>query len=162
VEAKFSERAGIITAAEMQAGQINHALFVVASGSAAGTSGAVYPGYNNPSYASNDRVRMGTRFWLDMSDAAIDATSAPRWEKIIAHAAHQYGIYVGDKGGAGFSFMLESSTPYNAAKVANPWDTYWPSQGVRNSGQYGYAASFTSRAIWSNLKAIAPPSPQIP
>lgn len=161
VEAKFSERAGMILASEMAAGQINHALFVVASGAAAGDSGAVYPGFSGPSgYKTNDRVRMGTRFWLNMSDAAIDATSAPRWEKIIAHAAHQYGIYVGDKGGAGFSFMLESSTPYNAAGVTNPWDSIMAGFGVRNSGQYGYGASFTSHAIWDNLVAIqGPPGP---
>jgi hypothetical protein len=157
VEAKFGLRAGLITAAEMKAGQINHALFVVASGAAAGTSGGTYPGYNTP-YQGTDRVRMGTRFWLAMTPAQIDATSAPAWEKTIAKAAATYGIYVGDKGGAGFSFMLESATPFNAAGVANPWDSYWPAQGVRNTGTYGYAASFTSRAIWSNLRAIAPPS----
>lgn len=158
VEAKFGERAGLIQADEMKAGVINHALFVVASGSAAGTSGAVYPGYNSPTYATPDRVRMGQRFWLDMSDAAIDATTAPAWEKTIAHAAHQYGIYVGDKGGNGFGFMLESSTPDTSAGVPNRWDSFWPAQGVRKDSTWGYNATFTSTAIWSHLKAIAPPA----
>ncbi len=162
VEAKYGLRAGIITAEEMQAGQIDHALFVVVQNAAAGTSGGTYPGYNTP-YQGNDRVRMGTRFWLDMSDAEIDASGAPAWEKMIAHAAHQYGIYVGDKGGAGFSFMLESSTPYNRAGVTNPWASFWASQGVRRDSSWGYVGRFSGRINWKgNLKVIAPPSPQIP
>jgi hypothetical protein len=156
-EAKFGLRAGIIQESELASGDIPHALFVVASGAAAGSSGGTYPGYNTP-YQGTDRVRMGTRFWLDMTPAQIDATSAPAWEKTIAKAAATYGIYVGDKGGSGFSFMLESSTPYNAAGTTNPWDAYFASIGVKNSGQYGYGLTFRTSAIWSHLVAIAPPA----
>jgi hypothetical protein len=155
-EAKFGLGAGIISAAELQSGRIDHALFVVASGS---TGNWVYPGFNASAQgdANGTRPNMGTRFWLDLSDAEIDATTAPAWEKVIAHAAHGYGIYVGDKGGAGFSFMLESNTPYASAGVASPWDAYWPGQGVRRDATWGYNATFKSTAIWSHLKAIAAP-----
>jgi hypothetical protein len=54
--------------------------------------------------------------------------------------------------------MMESSTPYVAAGAANPWDAYWPGQGVKKDATWGYNAVPTSSAIWSHLKAIAPPS----
>jgi hypothetical protein len=164
VEAKFSERAGLITASDMQAGVINHALFVVVKGATAGDNGVVYPAYSaNGGYKSPTSVRMGQRFWLDMTPAQIDATDAPQWEKIVAKAAATYGIYVGDKGGDGFGMMMEDSTPYIAANTTNPWDSYMQSIGVRNSGSYGYVLRFSGDIPWpSALRAVAPPSPQIP
>lgn len=166
VEAKYGLRAGMIQADEMKAGKINHALFVVVKGAQSGDNGAVYPGYSKTvpqsGYKTNPTsVWMGQRFWLDMSDAAIDATAAPAWEKIIAHAAHQYGIYVGDKGGDGFGFMEESSVPDTTAGLPDRWASYWPAQGVRKDPTYGYGVTFSAAgasAIWSHLKAIAPPS----
>jgi hypothetical protein len=156
VAAGWGLRAGMIRAAEMRAGRIDHALFVVISH---GGPGFVYPSSASAGSGNPNGPKMGQRFWLDLSDAQIDATSAPAWEKTIAKAVHDYGAYFGDTGGNGFGFMLESSTPYVAAGVANPWDFYWPGQGVRKHPTWGYTATPSSTAIWSHLKAIAPPRP---
>jgi hypothetical protein len=93
-----------------------------------------------------------------MTPAEIDATGAPQWERTIAKAMNEYGGYFGDTGGAGFSFMLESSIPYAAAGVANPWDAFWPGQNVRKDPTWGYNAAFSGKIPWSaKLRVIAPP-----
>jgi hypothetical protein len=155
VAAGWGLRAGMIRAAEMRAGKIDHALFVVVSH---GGPGFVYPSSASDGTGNPDGPKMGQRYWLDLSDAAIDATPAPAWEKTIAKAVHDYGAYFGDTGGDGFGFMLESSTPYAASGRPNPWDAYWPGQGVRKNPQWGYTATPTSTEIWSHLRAIAPPA----
>jgi hypothetical protein len=172
----FGLNAGIVTAAEMQSGRIPHALFIVIQAGSADTSfgfgtvapgangrggagSSVYPAFKGDAAAPGVRAPMGVRFWLDMTPAEIDATGAPLWERTIAKAMHEYGGYFGDTGGAGFSFMLESSIPYAAAGVANPWDGYWPAQGVRKDPTWGYNSTFSGRIPWSaKLRVIAPPS----
>ena len=172
----FGLRAGIISAAEMQSGRIPHALFIVIQAGSADTSfgfgtvgpgangrggagSSVYPAFKGDATAPGVRAPMGARFWLDMTEAEIDASGAPLWERTIAKAMHEYGGYFGDTGGAGLSFMLESSSPYVAAGVANPWDGYWPAQGVRKDPTWGYNATFSGRIPWSaRLRVIAPPA----
>jgi hypothetical protein len=154
VAAMWGLRAGIIQADEMLAGRIDHALFVVIP---RGRSGHVYPALRSDVTGNPDGPQMGQRYWLDLSDEEIDATAAPDWEKTIAKAVHDYGAYFGDTGGNGFGFMLESSTPYVAAGVPNPWDVFWPSQGVEKDPFWGYHAVPSATEIWSHLRAIAPP-----
>jgi hypothetical protein len=154
--AYFGEAAGLIRANEIAAGVIPHALFVVIR---AGSSGTVYPAYK-PSVTSNSNgPAMGQRFRLNMSDAAIDASCAPGWEKTVAKAMAHYGLYFGDTGGDGFGLMMESPLTYTAVGQANPWDAIAAQYGIRNDSTYGYMFR------WSNcinyraaMQAIAPPA----
>ena len=44
---------------------------------------------------------MGAHFYLDMSDAEIDAARVPAWKRAVMLAAAHYGLFVGDTGGGG-------------------------------------------------------------
>lgn len=125
--AYFANLAGLITAPELAAGRIDHALSIVLPC----THGSVYPAtlangfpcsrmsaYRRP----GDAGPLGTLFALDMSDAQIAASGAPAWQQTIMTAMAHYGMYVNDTGDPGdpVDIGLEavsdiSSTVYGAA-----------------------------------------------
>jgi hypothetical protein len=125
--ADFANLAGLITAPELAAGQIDHALSIVLPC----TRGYVYPatlanGFpcsRMPSYREpGDAGPLGALLQLDMSDAQIAASGAPAWEQTIMTAMAHYGMYVNDTGDPGdpVDIGLEalsdvSSTVYGAA-----------------------------------------------
>ncbi len=154
--AHFGEAAGLIRANEIQAGVIPHALFVVIRG---GSSSTVYPAYKPSGNSDGDRPAMGQRFRLNMSDAAIDGSCAPGWEKTVAKAMAHYGLYFGDTGGDGFTPMMESPLTYTAVGQANPWDSVAAQYGIRQDPTYGtmlrWSGCINYRAA---MQAIAPPA----
>ena len=154
--AYFGEAAGLIRANEIQAGVIPHALFVVIR---AGSSGTVYPAYK-PSVTSNSNgPAMGQRFRLNMSDAAIEASCAPGWEKTVAKAMAHYGLYFGDTGGDGFAPMMESPLTYTAVGQSNPWDGIAAQYGIRHDSTYGYMFRWSGCINYrAAMQAIAPPA----
>ena len=125
--ADFANLAGLITAPELAAGRIDHALSIVLPC----THGYVYPAtlangfrcsrmptYREPGNAGP----LGTLLQLDMSDAQIATSGAPAWEQTIMTAMAHYGMYVNDTGDPGdpVDIGLEalsdiSSTVYGAA-----------------------------------------------
>ncbi len=129
--AHFGSLAGVIRPEELAAGRINHALFIVLrcagsttsfgygvhSSRRAWTSSYVYPaqgggsacGPNDP-----DLPPLGARFQFAMSEAEIAALPMPKWKKAILLALARYGGYVGDTGGPGISFELQSSSTYTS------------------------------------------------
>jgi hypothetical protein len=154
--AHFGEAAGLIRANEIQAGVIPHALFVVIRG---GSSGVVYPAYKPSGARNGDRPAMGQRFRLNMSDAAIDASCAPGWEKTVAKAMAHYGLYFGDTGGDGFGPMMESALTYTAVGQANPWDSVAAQYGIRQNSTYGYMFRWSGCIDYrAGMQAIAPPA----
>ena len=100
--ARFGEMAGLIRAEELEAGYIDHALFLFVD---CDSGGYVYPASKTGRACSSlgrsdvDAPPMGALFQLDMSDAEIDALDAPTWRKAIFRAMAHYGMYVGDTGG---------------------------------------------------------------
>jgi hypothetical protein len=130
----FGNLAGMIRAQELQAGRINHALFVVlrctGDGRAYGRgvrqrrddSGYVYPADAGGSSCRDGAQEppMGARLRLAMSDAQIDALALPQWKSAILKALAHYGGYVGDTGGDGIGFMFESSTMYTSFGRPDP------------------------------------------
>jgi hypothetical protein len=98
---------GLIRAPELAAGRIEHALAI--------TTPCVQPRdvWPSPSNGRGDTVCPGggagphfaSLLQLDMSDAQIAATHAPRWQRTIMTAMAHYGMYVVDTGGAGGSEM---------------------------------------------------------
>jgi hypothetical protein len=102
--AGYCTNAGIITAAELIAGQINHAIII--TGECA--IGAQYPAENGASTqqcSSGVGPPLGGREWYDVPCATTQANGALKpWEKAILCALNVYGGYMGDNGGGGVHF----------------------------------------------------------
>jgi hypothetical protein len=64
---------------------------------------------------------MGQHFFLDMSEAQIEALSAPAWQKTILRAMARYGLYVGDTGGNGWGIGVESGASETSFGLPDPW-----------------------------------------
>jgi len=113
----LSRYGAVIRASEIQAGEINHALFVssdICSGSfrypASKSDGNNAGGVATP-------IPQGSRIQLDPTiniDAISGITNA---EKTIARALQTYGAYVGDKGGARLGFIFEYQTDANPGTI---------------------------------------------
>lgn len=118
--------AGLLRAAELNAGVIDHALFLISQC----TTGWQYPAY--PNAATDDcsggtGPALGARLWYDVPDATTNANAALRpWEKAILNALHDYGGYLEDdvSGGAGASgigFLAESGEAAYAFGQLDPF-----------------------------------------
>jgi hypothetical protein len=119
---------GIIRPAELEAGQIEHALItgVYCSG------GSVYPaGHNTGRLCSSlgisgaDAPKIGQHLYLAISDAEIDALPAPAWRKAILRAYAHYGAFVGDTTGPGgnLGIAAESTQSWLSFGRPDPWVT---------------------------------------
>jgi hypothetical protein len=125
--------------AEVMQGQINHALVVWAGC----FTGAVYPSpfqalaCNHP-----PGIPAGSRIWLDLTRAQIDATSTsiiPAHMRVFAYAAHAYGMYALDTGN-GEKFItnpgLEETMAMlqSGAASQSPWTAWFVAHGGGLSG----------------------------
>jgi hypothetical protein len=121
---------GIIRGQELQAGRIDHALFMMVGCT---HSGHVYPAAGDATICADqaDAPRTGERFQLAMSDAEIDALAVPEWKKTILRALATYGAYVGDTGGnEAFTFQFESGSTYTSFASADPLAGFAAQQGA--------------------------------
>jgi hypothetical protein len=129
--AEFAGLAGVIRPEELAAGRIDHALFIVLKCTGTGTrfgygvhyaphpgtGSYVYPagaGGSDCGTANPNPPPLGARFQLAMSGSQIAALHAPAWKTAILTALARYGGYVGDTGGSGFGFMVQSSSTYTS------------------------------------------------
>jgi len=105
--------AGLLRAAELLAGSIDHALFLVAQ-CAVGSQYPAFPNASTDTCTSGSGPALGGRLWYDVPDATTNANPLLKpWEKAILNALHDYGGYLEDdtSGGAGVSgiaFLAES------------------------------------------------------
>jgi hypothetical protein len=116
--AGFCEDAGVVTAAELLTGRIDHAIFV--GGQCA--VGAQFPVQRNGSTqqcTSGVGPPLGGREWYDVPCAVTQSEKRLRpWEKAILCALNVYGGYFGDNGDGGANFtggvapLLESEEPW--------------------------------------------------
>jgi hypothetical protein len=127
--AGYCDDAGIVTAAELIAGQINHALFVT-GGCAVGSQYPVEYGGSTGQCASGVGPPLGGREWYDVPCAVTQANGALHpWEKAILCALNQYGAYLGDNDGSGPAFTglnveVESEEPwydFNGQNYTSPF-----------------------------------------
>ena len=134
--AHFGLLAGVVRVPEMQAGQINHALFMVVHC----TSGQIaYPAQGKGSVCGGNAPAMGARFQLAMSDDQIAALNVPEWRKTIFRAMAHYGLFVGDTGGPSWHIQFESSATYTSFGAPDPWVDYFDAQpDVQRDGRYRY------------------------
>ena len=83
----------------------------------------------------------------------VDATG----RQLLRALAH-YGGYVGDTGGPGFAFQIESSTMYTSFGAADPLRTFGRENGLPQwEGRYVF--NVASGVDWARyLRVVAPPS----
>jgi hypothetical protein len=151
----FGLAAGVIRPAELEAGQINHALFMTVK-CTNGTS--VWPAGSGAGASCSDKSdapAMGQHFMLDMTEAEIDALSVPSWKKTILKAMARYGMFVGDTGGTGWGVQFESSASYTSFGHQDPWARLGAAWGLP---QYGGKPVFDLRegVDWSRLQVVEP------
>ena len=158
--AHYALSAGVIRAPELEAGRIDHALFIGVRCTAAGDK-AVYPaapGTGEPCAGSDsDAPPMGSRFVLDMSDAEIDALRVPAWKKAILRAMSSYGMIVGDAIGSGaWGLQFESGSSYTSFGRPDPFASFARQAGV-GTWEGMYAFNVQDGVDWeSKLRLVAP------
>jgi len=117
----FGLLAGRIRSEELINRDIPHALFMTVRCSN-GTN--VYPalggGAGSRCADTTGAPPLGARFWLNYTDAEINALPVAEWKRTILRAFARYGAYFGDTGGPGFGLMLESPETYRRLGQADP------------------------------------------
>ncbi len=156
----FGLAAGVIRGEEMQAGEIDHALFLVVkctNGTAvwpAATSKASGRSCSSMGLSNANAPAMGQHFYLEMSDAQINALMVPSWQKTILRAMAHYGMYVGDTGGSSWGVQIESGTSYTSFGETDPWVTFAKQAGVPTyQSSYGlqYVFKWSQAVDWRSL-----------
>lgn len=169
--AHFGNMAGLIRAAELRAGRIDHALFATSERVASDASfgyGAAQGGSNGGYFVapalSSDRggttpnlPPMGAWLRLNMTTSEINALAVPSWKKTILKALAEFGCYIGDTGGGGFGFQLESGQEYLAQGLPEPMAVYGAEVGVPIY-QGKYVFNMNSDVDWAGkLQVLVPP-----
>jgi hypothetical protein len=118
--------AGLLRAAELLSGSINHALFLV-SECAVGWQYPAFPNATTGTCSSGVGAPLGGRIWYDVDEATTNANPALKpWEKVILVALHRYGAYLMDNisGGAyqsGIAFLAESGEAARDLGLPDPF-----------------------------------------
>ncbi|HWC26329.1 MAG TPA: hypothetical protein VG474_07080, partial [Solirubrobacteraceae bacterium] len=161
--AAFGLAAGVIRAAEIRAGRIDHALFAQIKC----TSGrSVYPaipgGTGDPcerfGLSNAAAPPLGARFRLAMSDRQIARLRVPGWKKTILRALARYGMIVGDTNGgnAAWGLQLESGSTYTSFGKRDPWDGLAEQLGAERDGDR-WVLRLDGGVDWArHLRLIAP------
>lgn len=139
---------GIVRPAELEAGEINHALFLVVS--CVASNAILYPAtwYAYQCSDGGKNVPIGARVQLTLTESQIDALNVSRDQKTILKAMHKYGGYVMDTNASNTTrttsllavSMVEGSQAYVSFGKANPFDIY-----AQQHGWTGVAISGTSQ-----------------
>jgi hypothetical protein len=133
--------AGIVHPEEIQAGHIDHPL--VFSSPNVG-SGSVCPAIRSDGGNAEPRaLREGTLLQLDPA-LDVGSLAVPAWQKTIARALQQYGMYLVDGGG---TLSIRAENPINRGDL-------WGALGLT-----GNSATFGSSFPWSRMRVLAPPAP---
>jgi hypothetical protein len=115
---KFAKLGGVVTAAEIQRGRIDHAVAIAIPNARAGAF--AFPAQaSDGSSNDSDAVPEGAHFRLDPS-LDVEALDVPPVTRMLARAAQRYGVIVDNQSGAGVSFVAEDPAaldkdPYPAA-----------------------------------------------
>lgn len=166
----FGGDVGLIRAQHLEEGRIPHALFVVVERGArtprdrpravapgaygAGGAGAsVWPAFKGDAAGDGLLPMMGDRFRLNMTASQIRASGVPEWEQTVALAMAEFGGFMGDTGGGGFSLMAESSRNDGAEER---WRRLAARYGVRHDPVYGYSFAFRGSFWRQHLQVLEP------
>jgi hypothetical protein len=156
----ISNLAGIVRVQELQAGKINHALFMTMPC----TSGNhVYPALGDgrvcPASNRHDAPSLGMRFQLNMSEQEIAALNAPQWMKAIYTALSKYGAYVAESGYHrhwGIHFESDASyTSFGKPPALAVWGSQQP--GAKIDGPLKGRLDFAPGIDWAHRLRIIHP-----
>lgn len=111
----FASNAGKITAEELAAGRIDHAITFGMNATKAG--GPVGPAQGSDGWSTAaGAIPEGAHLQLDPS-LDLDSLPLTPWQKIVARAMQEYGLYLVDTGGT-FAISAQNAI---SSKVAYPW-----------------------------------------
>jgi hypothetical protein len=157
--AQFGSLAGIIRAPELEAGQINHALFMTIK---CDNGSYVYPATKTGQSCSSIGLSgagappMGTRLQLAMSDDQIAALPVPPWKKTILLAMAHYGMYFGDTGGGSWSVEAESGMTYTSFGLEDRLVTFAKANDVP-SYNGSYVFGMADGVDWARYLRVVDP-----
>jgi hypothetical protein len=159
---------GVVTANELNAGYIPHALFGLTNCFA--PNSYVYPAYQPGDTTCSDPngIPNGAHIWLDLNDTQINALPITAAEKTILRAIHDYGIYILDTGAGaahphglvGLSDTFESEAAFSPFGVTPPIATWAQSQGWHPVTIYPRTSGFTTATryvfsdTWNPLSSV--------
>lgn len=139
--ANFPLLGGLVLAAELRRGHIDHALHFSMPNVREGEP--VCPATHNDGEESNLlALPEGTRMQLDPA-LDVDALPLPRWQKTIARALQRYGMFLRDAGGS-----LAIAAENTADRRPDAWTPLF--------GPKIEAAFFSSAFPWSRMRILAP------
>lgn len=156
--ANFGNLAGVIRTAELAAGRINHALFLVVRCS---SGRVVYPARGagrscaELGLPTHDAPPMGARFQLAMSVAEIDALAVPEWKKTILRAMATYGMFVGDTGGGSWGTKMESGSTFTSFGYPDPLVRFAQANGWTHDEDV-WVGKLHDGVDWTRLRMIDP------
>ena len=155
--------AGVVTLAELQAGVITHEIYGVVSCVA---SSWVPPATQTARVCTDGRpaIPLGSLLQYVPDGAAIASSSMSAESKIIALAAHMYGIRISDTGGSsGLMIQVESQSSFwSYGAGADPFVTYAQAHGWTHVVASGsppidrYIHPLSDLNLPSNLRVLAP------
>ena len=129
----FGSMAGKLRVEELEAGRIDHALFLAVRCSNGRT---VYPvrGHAGQRCSSigmseENAPPMGSRVMLDMTVEEIAALPVPHWKKTILRALAEYGAFMGDTG-SNWAIAEESGLSRESFGHEDPWVRFAKDNGV--------------------------------
>jgi hypothetical protein len=156
--AGFGLLAGTIRAAELERGEIRHALFMTVlcdNGQAVPPADGVGRPCSDIGQPNEDAPAMGTRFQLAMSPGEIERLPLPRFKRAILHAMARYGMFVGDTGGSSWGLQLESGATYTSFGRADPLVTFARRARLpRYEGRH--VLKLRNAVDWRRLRVIDP------
>jgi hypothetical protein len=160
---RFSVLAGVIRLAELQSGNIPHALSIVVPHldptqfeyPADQTDGDCAP--PSPPDTTTTCLRLGMRLRLNITEADIEAGNFPFWKQAILRAFRDYGAFVADSGGVDqWSFESEGGRGYMAFGLPDPWLGFMEQNGVTFDGGTTWFLNVRDGVDWSKLQVLAP------
>lgn len=156
VSARFDAEAGEIRGPELKAGVVPHAL--AASVNDAKAHSWVYPAEEGDGTSTEAAAPpTGQRFYLEYTDAEIEALHFKSWKTAVLEALAHYGFYVEDTGNETTSFRWEGSRMYVPFGAPEPFEQIGREQGLPTDGGR-YVFNLSEGVDWSRLRAIAPPA----
>ena len=166
VAANFGTLAGLLRPEELEAGRIEHALFMtVPCVAEVDGEDTVYPatGQARPCEDDTEAPALGSRIQLMMLPKEIEALDAEPWQKTLLHAMAEYGMFVGDTGG-GNTWRLQhvSDTMYTSFGQPPRLVEFAKRAGWRRvpdgeSGRTHYLGEFGDVVDWrERLRVVAP------
>ena len=158
---------GQITAAELRAGRIDHALVATVQCSAPTAvrpAGLNSTGFTCPVNASSAPA-IGQHLWLQMSTTEIEALAMPAWKKTIMRALARYGAIVGDNGGGPNAFGLQLESDMSQQALGRAGKVYAYAAELKAAGTPGvsqylndYKFDMATGFPWSRMRVLTPPA----